>query len=315
MKKSFRLGTRGSPLALIQAQLVRDELLRARDSAHQDCEIEIVPIRTTGDWKPSDKEQSFLDLGGTKGLFTKEIEEALFSGMIDCAVHSMKDVAIHGPEGLAFAAILERADPRDALLSPIAPRLEDLPKGARIGTSSLRRRAQLLAVRPDLTIVPLRGNVDTRLRKLAADEADATILAVAGLSRLGVLDRAASIFETKVMLPSAAQGCLGLQTRADDAEMYAWARRVNHAPSETCALCERVLLEVLDGSCRVPIAALATINEVERLHLDALVARPDGTCVIRREKEGVATDFESIGRALGQSIKADVPPDFFGDEA
>ncbi|MFA6280784.1 MAG: hydroxymethylbilane synthase [Bdellovibrionales bacterium] len=315
MKKIFRLGTRGSPLALIQAQVVREELMRARDSVHQDCEIEIVPIRTTGDWKPSDKEQSFFELGGTKGLFTKEIEEALFSGMIDCAVHSMKDVSIQGPDGLVFAAILERADPRDALLSPIAPRLEDLPKGARIGTSSLRRRAQLLAVRPDLIIVPLRGNVDTRLRKLAADEADATVLAVAGLTRLGVLNRAASIFETKVMLPSAAQGCLGIQTRADDEEMFTWARRTNHEASETCALCERFVLRVLDGSCRVPIAALATIKDKGRLHLEAMVARPDGTGVIRRESEGAVADFEAIGRGLGQIIKAEVPPDFFGDES
>jgi len=314
MKKTFRLGTRGSPLALVQAQIVRDALLLARGPEMEECAIEIVPIRTTGDWNPSHKEKTFLELGGTKGLFTKEIEEALLSGMLDCAVHSMKDVSIHCPAGLMFAAILEREDPRDALLSPVAPCLKDLPKGARIGTSSLRRRAQVLALRPDVTVVPLRGNVDTRLRKLAADEADATILAVAGLARLGILDRAASIFDAREMLPSPAQGCLGLQIRADDREMRDWARLINHEESEKRALCERAVLRTLDGSCRVPIAALATARS-DVLQIEALVARPDGSLIIRKSLEGSPKDPEALGAALGEAIRAEMPPDFFGDES
>lgn len=310
MKKILRLGTRGSPLALIQAQIVRNEIYRVNQSLRERCEIEIVPLRTTGDWMPGNKELSFLELGGTKGLFTKEIEEALLNNTIDFAVHSMKDVSVTVPEGLSFAAILERADARDALLSPMAPRLEDLPPGARVGTSSLRRRLQVLAVRPDLTIVPLRGNVDTRMKKLAAEEADATILAVAGLTRLGVANKIASIFDTKVMLPAAAQGLLGVQIRADDAEMYELVRPANHEASELCGLAERALLRQLDGSCRTPIAAHATIVDGQ-ITLEALVAKPDGSNVLRREISGLAAQADTLGDTLGASMKAELPFDFF----
>lgn len=310
MKKILRLGTRGSPLALIQAQIVRDELFRVNDGMRETYEIEIVPLRTTGDWMPGTKDQTFLEMGGTKGLFTKEIEEALLNNTIDCAVHSMKDVSVIVPEGLCFASILERADPRDALLSPMAPRLEDLPAGARIGTSSLRRQAQILAARPDLTVVPLRGNIDTRMKKLAAEEADATILAVAGLSRLGVLKKAASIFDTKVMLPAAAQGLLGIQVRCDDDEIRALVRPANHASSEQCAFAERALLRQLDGSCRTPIAAYATVSG-ETMTLEALVAKPDGRQVLRRQISGPAQDADRLGTELGASMKAELPFDFF----
>ncbi|MDD3182891.1 MAG: hydroxymethylbilane synthase [Alphaproteobacteria bacterium] len=310
MKKILRLGTRGSPLALVQAQIVRDELYRVNVGLQQECEIEIVPLRTTGDWIPGNKNLTFLEMGGTKGLFTKEIEEALLNNMIDCAVHSMKDVSIVVPDGLSFAAFLERADPHDALLSPVAPCLADLPAGARIGTSSLRRRAQILAARPDLTVVPLRGNVDTRLKKLACEEADATILAVAGLARLGLLNKIASIFDTKAMLPAAAQGILGIQIRTDDEAVRALVRPANHEASERAAVAERALLRQLDGSCRTPIAAYATITGSE-MTLDALVAKPDGSHLMRRQMTGLSEQAEHLGDSLGAAMKEALPFNFF----
>ncbi|MDD2325197.1 MAG: hydroxymethylbilane synthase [Alphaproteobacteria bacterium] len=313
MKKIVRLGTRGSPLALIQAEIVRHLLLKNHPDAQDSFEIEIVPIRTTGDWKPEHKEKTFLEMGGTKGLFTKEIEEALLSDVIDMAVHSMKDVSVHVPDGLMFAAILEREDPRDALLSPVAPRLEELPKGARVGTASLRRKAQVLAIRPDLVVVPLRGNVDTRLKKLADEEADATILALAGLKRLGVEAKAASVFDPSQMLPAAAQGFLGIQIRANDDEAAAWAKAVNHKESELCCLAERALLRALDGSCRTPIGAMATIDPKtpQKIRLEALVATKDGSRIVRRVKEGETAEPETLGLTLGQAMKAELPANFF----
>lgn len=310
MKKILRLGTRGSPLALIQAQIVRDELYRVSEGLKTECEIEIVPLRTSGDWRPGTKELTFLEMGQTKGLFTKEIEEALLNNIIDFAVHSMKDVSITVPSGLGFGAIMKRSDPRDAFLSPMAPRLADLPAGARVGTCSLRRRAQVLAMRPDLTVVPLRGNIDTRMKKLAAEDADATVLAVAGLARLGAENKIATIFETNEMLPAAAQGLLGIQIREDDHEMRKLVRSINHEDSERCADAERALLRVLDGSCRTPIAAYATISGDE-MELEALVAQQDGLRILRRKLKGSALDARGIGTKLGESMKAEIPPNFF----
>jgi len=311
MRKILRLGTRGSPLALIQAEIVRESLYRAHSQDLQNFEIQIVPIRTSGDWMPGNAEKSFLELGGNKGLFTKEIEEALLGDAIDFAVHSMKDVSVFVPEGLVFSATMEREDPRDAFMCTIAPTLAELPKGARVGTSSLRRRSQILAARPDLIIVPLRGNVDTRMKKLAAEEADATILAVAGLNRLGVIERAASILDMSVMLPAAAQGLLGIQTRTDDAEICAFVAALNHRPSELCGCAERALLRKLDGSCRTPIAAYAMIDGAGTMSLEALVAKNDGSRVIRRGMRGPSADAEKIGNDLGDQMKAEIPPDFF----
>ena len=311
MKKIIRLGTRGSPLALIQAEIVREKIFETHDPARQNLAVEIVPIRTSGDWTPATGEKSFLELGGTKGLFTKEIEEALLSGTIDCAVHSMKDVSVHVPAGLTFSAILEREDPRDAFMCNIAPTLDELPSGARVGTSSLRRRSQVLAARPDLTVVPLRGNVDTRLKKLAAEEADATILAVAGLNRLGIANRAASILDPTIMLPAAAQGLLGVQTREGDAEIVPLIAALNHRPSELCGIAERALLRKLDGSCRTPIAAFAVIREDGALFLEALVAKLDGSQVVRRYLGGTAGNAQIIGNDLGDQMKAELPADFF----
>lgn len=311
MKKILRLGTRGSPLALIQAQIVREELFMAHEGLKEQCEIEIVPIRTSGDWRPEQREQSFLDMGVNKGLFTKELEVSLLNKTIDFAVHSMKDVSVWDPPGLTFGAILKREDPRDALLSPMAPRLEDLPNGARVGTSSLRRRAQVLAIRPDLTVVPLRGNVDTRMRKLMAEEADATILAVSGLTRLGMMDRVASIMDTKIMLPAVAQGALGIQAREDDADTLAWLKTSNHRETEICVRAERVMLRRLDGSCKTPIGGLAQIDDQGLFTIEGLTAEKDGSRVVRRRAEGKVEDAEKIALDLAEQIWKEMPSHFF----
>lgn len=313
MEKIIRLGTRGSPLALIQAQIVKDSILNFCSKGPEKYEIEIVPLRTSGDWRPETREQSFLELGGTKGLFTKEIEEALLSGAIDMAVHSMKDVSVHVPDGLCYPAIMKREDPRDAFLSPVAPTLAEMPSGARIGTSSLRRKAQILAARPDVVVIPLRGNVDTRLRKLSTGEADATVLAVAGLNRLGVSERISSIFDTGTVLPAAAQGCLGIQTRENDPFARELAASLNHDESQKCCIAERALLRQLDGSCRTPIAAYAQIDQEGRMRLDALVAKKDGSAVIRRSLAGQASDADKIGDELGVMIRGETPNGFYDE--
>ncbi|MGE0108815.1 MAG: hydroxymethylbilane synthase [Bdellovibrionales bacterium] len=310
MKQILRLGTRGSPLALIQAQIARHAILDAHPEFCAACEIEIVPIRTNGDWTPAQKEKSFLEMGSSKGLFTKEIEEALYSGMIDMAVHSMKDVSVWDPEGLTFIAMLERGDPRDALLSPLAPCVEDLPKGARVGTSSLRRKAQILAMRPDLEVVPLRGNVDTRMKKLMSEEVDATILALAGLQRLGVGDRVASVFSYEQMLPAPAQAVLGVQIRKDDEEMTSWLTPINHEETMLCAKAERALLRTLDGSCHLPIAALAQPDGKGGCSLDGLAATVDGKTVVKKRMTASLQEAETLGKKVGLEIKAELPEGF-----
>lgn len=311
MKKIIRLGSRGSPLAMIQAQLVRDAIYSANQGLRSECEIEIVPLRTSGDWLPEHKEKLFSEMGTNKGLFTKELEEALLNGTIDLAVHSMKDTSVWVAKGLAYAATPKREDPRDALLSPLAPRLDDLPAGARIGTASLRRKSQILALRPDLQVVPLRGNVDTRLRKLAAEEADATLLAVAGLNRLAMTDKIASVLDPKVMLPAPAQGVLGIEIREDNDAIRALLAPINHPETEACATAERAMLRALDGSCRTPIAGLAQVTGDGRLVLDALAASPDGRQVIRKEIEGAMADAEALGKEVGEAIRAEMPEGFF----
>ncbi len=295
-------------MALAQAQSVRQSLLRCCPDS--DFDVEIVPIRTTGDWRPEQKERTFLDMGGNKGLFTKEIEEALLEGVIDLAAHSMKDVPTVVPDGLEFAALLERADPRDAFLSNKARTLDELPPGACVGTASLRRQSQIRALRPDLRVEPLRGNVETRLRKLEEGVADATILAVAGLTRLGLLERAKSILDVGVMLPAVAQGAIGVETRRGDAALHEVLAAINHAPTMTCVTAERAMLNVLDGSCRTPIAALARLQPDGRLTLEGLVAKPDGSAVFRQRQDGAAADAENIGRELGLALKRSLPPDF-----
>ena len=309
MKKLLRLGSRGSPLALIQAEEVKRRLLSEPDFARE-FEVQIVPILTSGDWKPEHKERRFIEMGGNKGLFTKEIEESLFTKQIDMAVHSMKDLANCLPLGLEIGAILEREDPREAFISHKAPTLDELPSGAVVGTSSLRRQAQILARRPDLKVTALRGNVGTRLQKLADGIADATILAVAGLSRLGFTDRITSIIPTDVILPAGAQGSIGIEIRSDDSEMRKIASKLNVDSSARCIRAERAMLCTLDGSCQTPIGAMAKLNG-NRLDLEGVAARPDGTGFLKIVHSGDAGDPEAIGNELGHKFRSELPADFF----
>jgi hydroxymethylbilane synthase len=262
----LRLGTRGSKLALVQANLVRDRLI-ARGA---DCEIVI--LKTTGD---RIQDRSLADSGG-KGLFVKELEDALMREAIDLAVHSMKDVPTALPPGLDLSAFLEREDPSEAFLSHRAGSLSGLPKGARVGTSSVRRHAQVLRQRPDLEVVLLRGNVDTRLAKLDAGEMDAIYLALAGLKRLGLQDRATQILDPQTWLPSLGQGVIGIEIRKTDTRARELTGLLNHEPTEFALICERAFQAALDGSCRTPIAGLATIDG-HRLTFHGEVLAPDGS--------------------------------------
>jgi len=299
----FRIGTRGSPLALAQATLTR-RLLIGSGRLAEDA-IEIVIIKTSGD---RIQDRSLSDIGG-KGLFTKEIEEALTDGRIDMAVHSLKDLPAWMPDGLGLVAVLPREDPRDALLSPVADSLMALPLGARIGTSSPRRRALLLNQRPDLDIVEFRGNVGTRLAKLAAGEVDGTLLAVAGIKRLG-LDVAYHPIDPKEMLPAACQGAIGLEARLDDMDTGSLCAAIGDAQTLIAVTAERAFLAALDGSCRTPIAALATVDNAHMV-LEGLVARPDGSSVVRMRQEGQAASAGLLGDDMGQQIKGKMPLDFF----
>ncbi|HEY0106922.1 MAG TPA: hydroxymethylbilane synthase, partial [Rhizomicrobium sp.] len=247
--RTLRLGTRGSKLALVQAHLVQRRL------AAEGAACEIVILKTSGD---RIQDRSLAEAGG-KGLFVKELEDALLKDEIDLAVHSMKDVPTQMPPGLDLSAFLEREDPSEAFLSHTAKGLADLPKGARLGTSSVRRHAQALRARPDLDIVLLRGNVDTRLKKLDDGEMDAIFLAYAGLKRLGLADRATAVLDPKDWLPSLGQGVIGIEIRETDTLAREITGRLNHVPSELALICERAFQAALDGSCRSAIAGLATV--------------------------------------------------------
>ena len=303
----LKLGTRGSPLALAQAAEVRRRLAAAHPELAPEGAVETVVIRTTGDRV---QDRTLAEIGG-KGLFTKEIEEALADGRIDAAVHSMKDVPTWLPDGMTIAVVLPREDPRDALFSDGAESLAALPAGALVGTASLRRQAQVLAARPDLTVVPIRGNVDTRLRKLAEGEVDATLLAVAGLNRLGQAERITAPLAPEEMLPAVAQGAVGLEVREDDAETRRWLAPLDDTETALRVTAERACLAVLDGSCRTPIAAFALLQPGERLHLRALVAMPDGGRVERAEAYGEAGEAEALGRAVGERLRAEAGEAFF----
>jgi hydroxymethylbilane synthase len=273
-QSSLRLGTRGSKLARVQAGMV------ARALQQRGTACEIVPVKTTGD---RILDRPLADAGG-KGLFTKELEEALLCDAIDLAVHSMKDVPTALPEGLSLAAILPREDPSDVFIAKRARTLLELPAGARVGTSSVRRTAQVLRARPDLECVPLRGNVDTRLAKLEAGEIDAVLLAMAGLKRLGLADRVTSILSPDKWLPSLAQGAVGLEIRKSDARTASLIGALNDEIAATELACERAFQAALDGSCRTPIAGLARI-EAGRLRFRGEVIAPDGS-------DFAATDFQ-----------------------
>jgi hydroxymethylbilane synthase len=294
----LRIGTRGSPLALVQANDVRDRLLtRFPDLAERGVAIEV--IKTTGD---RIQDRNLSEIGG-KGLFTKEIEEALLDGRIDLAVHSMKDMPTILPPGLILSAVLPREDARDVLVSADAETLAGLPHGTVIGTSSLRRRAQLLHRRSDLRIVDFRGNVDTRLKKLRDGVADATVLARAGLNRLGRTDVAGVSLSPEEFLPAVAQGIVTIESRESDDEVNTLVTALGDAGTQQCADAERALLFVLDGSCRTPIAGYA-VHEKTDLRLRGLIVAPDGSQAIAGERRGAPADAAAMGADLGQELLA-----------
>jgi len=303
----LRIGTRGSPLALIQAEAVRQRLAAAHAELAAPGALAIVTIRTTGDLV---RDRTLAAIGG-KGLFTKEIEAALLARDIDLAVHSLKDMATRLPDGLGIACHLPRADPRDAFISMQAKRLVDLPRGAVVGSSALRRQAQLLRARPDLRVVALRGNVETRLGKVSDGRVDATLLAVAGLVRLGLESRITEIVPIDLMLPAPAQGTIAVEARAGDERVLRYLAPLDHAATAARSTAERALLAALDGSCRTPIAALAEIEAAGRLALQARIIRPDGTECHEARLSGAIADAARIGREVGERLRAEAGPGFF----
>ena len=303
----LRIGTRGSPLALIQARELRSRLVAAHAELAAPDAIEITVIRTTGD-RVTDR--TLAAIGG-KGLFTKEIEEALLAGTIDLAVHSLKDMATVLPPGLAIACHLPRADPRDAFVARGHRRFRDLPQGAVLGSSALRRQAQILRARPDLRVVPIRGNVETRLRKMEEGRVEGTLLAVAGLKRLGLEHVIQEILPEDLMLPAPAQGIIAVETRAADARVRSYLAPIDDAAAAIAATAERALLAALDGSCRTPIAALATIADDGSLHLRARIIRPDGTQCHEASRAGLVGDAALLGREAGAQLRAEAGPGFF----
>ena len=301
---SLRIGARGSPLALVQARMVRSRL--AATMGVSEDGIELVVIRTTGDLI---QDRSLAEEGG-KGLFTKEIEEALLDRRIDLAVHSSKDMPTVLPRGLVLAACLEREDPRDVFISRKARSLGELPRGASLGTASLRRQAIAKRARPDLNVVPLRGNVETRLRKLEAGEVDGTLLALAGLKRLGLVAHATDIMSADEFLPAVGQGAIGIETREDDARMAVIVGRIDHPDTSTAVTCERAFLAALDGSCKTPIAGHATVAG-DAVHFRGLIARPDGAAAHDITGTGSRKDAAMIGTEAGRELKHRAGPGFF----
>lgn len=300
---TIRIGTRGSALALAQAHEVSRHLVHAHGLA--DAQIETVVIKTSGD---RIQDRPLMDAGG-KGLFTKEIEEALLDDSIDLAVHSMKDMPSIVPGGVMIAAYLPREDARDAFVSRKCSTLADLPTGAVVGTSSLRRQAQVLRLRPDVRIIPYRGNVDTRLRKLEDGTADATLLACAGLRRLGLAHRITSPISVDHMLPAVAQGAIGIEVRAGDEAAAALVAPLNHEPTALCVTAERAFLARLDGSCRTPIAGFAVLTD-GRLWLRGEILSPDGRMSHATSREGAPQEAIRMGEDAAAELLARAGPDF-----
>lgn len=301
----LRIGTRASPLALAQADLVRRRLLDAHPDLAQEGAVEIVPMRTTGD---QIQDRTLAEIGG-KGLFTKELEEALKDGALDLAVHSAKDMPTRLPNGLTLGCFLEREDARDALIAGDVTDIGMLPPGTVVGTASLRRSALLLHRRPDLKVVPLRGNVDTRLRKRAEGVVQATILAMAGLKRLGRVSVGHPI-APEDMLPAVGQGAICVEHRSRDSRVMALLAPINHRNTALAVAAEQAMLAVLDGSCRTPIGGYAVI-EHGTLWLRALIARPDGTQVHATERRGAPVDGVKLGRDAAHELRKRGGPDFF----
>jgi hydroxymethylbilane synthase len=306
----LRIGTRGSPLALAQAHEVQARLIAAHPDLARPGAIDIVIIKTTGDMV---LDRTLAAIGG-KGLFTKEIDEAQLTGHIDIAVHSMKDVPTYLPDGIVLPCILEREDTRDAFLSLKAKRLADLPAGAVIGTASLRRGAQILYRYPHLRVEPLRGNVQTRMRKLEEGVVDATLLAMAGLRRLNLTDRISSSLEAEEMLPAVAQGAIGITCRTGDEAAHRRLAPLDHADSHLRVRAERTFLAVLDGSCRTPIGGLAELAG-DQLTFRGLVIRPDGSQAHETRLSGRRSDAEALGQTAGEELLGRCGPGFFDFKA
>lgn len=301
--RTIRIGTRGSPLALAQTNDVRRRLMAAHGLP--EGSVEIIVIKTSGD---RIQDRPLSEVGG-KGLFTKELEEALLSGAIDLAVHSMKDMQTALPEGLSIGAVLEREDVRDAFISLKYKSLAEVPKGAVIGTSSLRRRAQVRRLRPDLEVVEFRGNVETRLKKLQDGVADATFLATAGLRRLGMADRITAMIPTSEMLPAVAQGAVGIEIRANDEAVAELVAPLDHQPTAICVAAERAYLARLEGSCRTPIGGLARL-ENGTLTMSGQILKPDGSESYARTRSGTPAQALAIGDALASELLAEAGPGF-----
>ncbi|MCK0151894.1 hydroxymethylbilane synthase [Marivita sp. S6314] len=304
----LNIGTRGSPLALAQAYETRARLAAAFNLPFE--AFNIVPIKTTGDNRALIDADRPLKEIGNKGLFTKEIEEAMIDGRIDIAVHSMKDMPVVQPDGLLLDTYLPREDVRDAFVSPNQTRIADLPEGAIVGTSSLRRRAQLMNRRPDLNVVEFRGNLQTRLKKLDEGVASCTFLAMAGLNRLKMDDVPKTPIETTDMLPAIAQGAIGIERRADDDRAKDMLAAIHNTETGQRLAAERAFLAALDGSCETPIAGLAELHG-DTLHLRGEVLRPDGSVSHTDEVRGPISDGVSLGQALAQTLLERAGPGFF----
>jgi len=294
--KLLRIATRGSALALWQANHIRERLAQLHG-----IESELIRIRTSGDKFQGASVAQVSEQAGTKGIFIKELEEALLAGTADLAVHSMKDVPTENPAGLVFPAITKREDVRDCLISRDGAKLKDLACGARVGTSSLRRQAQLRHHRPDLELLDLRGNVDTRLKKVAAGEFDAIVLATAGMNRLGASDKITQILAPEVMLPAVGQGALGIETRADDHETLRLVAELDDPESHEAVTAERALLRELEGGCQIPLGAWAR-RENGELRLEACVFSADGKEFVRKDLRGRPEEAEELGVRLGQIL-------------
>jgi len=300
MPRTFLIGTRGSRLALKQVEIVRDALL----AVHSGATIDVREIKTEGDISTAP-----LSVIGGAGVFTKAIEDALLAGDIDIAVHSLKDLPPRLASGLTIAAVPERGDPRDALVARDGRTLADLPQAARIGTGSARRAVQLRALRPDVEPVEIRGNVDTRVRKVEQGDYDGAVLALAGLQRLGLEAKAVQIFTFDEMLPAVGQGCLAVQVRADDAEAVDLARAVDHAPSRAAAACERAFLARLGAGCLLPVGAYAAY-EGRGLHVLGMMAVGDPPRILRAEAIGAVADAEAIGVGIAEALTVQAGDEF-----
>jgi len=290
--KSVRLGTRGSKLAIIQAQELQNKLTQFVP----ELTISLVRIKTTGDRDRATALDDFFD----QGVFVKELERALLDGRIDLAVHSLKDLPTEIPQGLSLTAVTSRLDPRDVLVSR-SGKLKELPRGSKIGTGSRRRNVQLLALRPELNISDIRGNIDTRLRKVSEGEFDGIIVAAAGMIRLGMEERITEYLPPELFTPAVAQGALGVETRANDKETISLVSKINHRQTWQAVIAERAFLRALGGGCRAPIAALGTVSG-DTLKLMGMVAKIEGVQIIRSTDEGAASQPEHIGRSLAQKM-------------